>query len=59
VNLSVYDVSGRLVQTLINEHRNSGEHRVTFEPGFASSGSYFIKLTSDDLTETKKMMLLK
>jgi hypothetical protein len=59
VNLSVYDISGRLVQTLINENRISGQHEVRFEPATVNSGTYFIKLTSDKQTATKKMMLLK
>ncbi len=59
VNLSVYDISGRLVETLMDEHRIGGDHTVRFSPDFASSSTYFYRLTSDFGTETRKMMRLK
>jgi hypothetical protein len=59
VDLSVYDISGRLVKKLIDEHRASGETSVHFTPDFNASSTYFYKLTTDFGTETRKMMLLK
>ncbi len=59
VNLSVYDISGRRVQILINEDRLAGQHTVQFAPDQVSSNIYFLKLTTDDHTVTKKMMMLK
>ncbi len=59
VNLSVYDVSGRMVAQLINENRAAGENNVQFSPDYAASSTYFFKLTTDFGTETRKMMLLK
>ena len=59
VELSVYDVSGKLVRKLVAENRSAGENRVHFTPEFASSGTYFYKLTTDFGTETRKMMLMK
>jgi hypothetical protein len=59
VNLSVYDISGRLVETLINEHRASGVNTVQFSPDYSANSAYFYKLTTDFGSETRKMLLLK
>jgi hypothetical protein len=59
VNLSVYDISGRIVQTLIDENRASGSYQSIFTPKNASIGTYFYKLTTDDAVVSGKMMFLK
>lgn len=59
VKLSVYDVSGRVVETLIDENMTDGKHTVQFTPDYASSSTYFYKLTTDYSTVTRKMTLLK
>ncbi|KPL11232.1 MAG: hypothetical protein AMS26_20415 [Bacteroides sp. SM23_62] len=59
VNLSVYDISGRRVELLINENRIAGEHHIQFSPDQVSSNIYFLRLTTEDNTVTKKMMMLK
>ena len=59
VNLSVYDISGRRVELLINENRLAGLHEVQFAPSSGSSNIYFIRLTTEDNTVTRKMMMLK
>jgi hypothetical protein len=59
VNLSVFDISGRRVQVLLDENRLAGLNEVQFAPENASSNIYFIRLTTEDHTVTKKMMMLK
>jgi len=65
VDLSVYDVAGRLVRRLASGHHDSGEHRVTWDgesdAGQAvSSGMYFYRLeTADGRTASKRMLLIK
>ncbi len=59
VGLSVYDISGRLVASLVDGHQESGEHTATWNASEFSSGVYFYKLTTADYTATKKMHLLK
>ena len=46
VNLSIYDISGRLIETLINGKQESGEYHIIWTPK-VSAGTYFYKLTSD------------
>ena len=60
MTLKVYDMSGKLVQTLFeNELVGTGTNEVTFEASKLSSGVYFYTLSSDNYKETKKMMLVK
>jgi alpha-amylase len=59
VQLSVYDVTGRLVATLENGLRNAGSHVVPFDASALSSGMYFYKIEAGEFIETRKMMLIK
>ena len=57
--LSVYDILGRKVATLVNEELNPGIYEVDFVGSNFSSGIYFYKLETDGFSDTKKMVLLK
>jgi photosystem II stability/assembly factor-like uncharacterized protein len=60
VTLIVYDALGQEVSTLVNGHREAGNHTERFiADGKLTSGVYFYKLTAGDFTDTKKLMLLK
>lgn len=55
----VYDVMGRITETLVNERLNAGKYEVTWSGANYSSGIYFYQIQSLDYTETKKMLLIK
>ena len=61
VTLTVYDVLGRSVATLVNQQQQSGLYKVDFaNDGLpTSSGVYFYQLRINGLVITKKMILLK
>jgi hypothetical protein len=59
VELKVYDILGREVQTLVNNVQNPGSYNVTFNAVNLSSGVYFYKLKAGNFTEIKRMMLVK
>ncbi|NOS85050.1 MAG: T9SS type A sorting domain-containing protein [Ignavibacteria bacterium] len=59
VRLAVYDILGREVTTLINEHKNPGTYEVKFDASQLASGIYFYSLQTDRVTETKRMLLVK
>jgi hypothetical protein len=59
VKLSVYNVTGREVATLVNGWRDAGNHEVTFDATGLASGLYIYQLTSGDFHATGKMMLTK
>ncbi len=59
VKIIVYDITGREVQTLVNENMKPGVYEVTFEGSGFTSGVYFYKLQTENFTETKRMILVK
>ncbi|TKJ41150.1 hypothetical protein CEE37_05640 [candidate division LCP-89 bacterium B3_LCP] len=59
VLLSVYDVSGRLVETLVDGCRDAGIHEVTFDASRLSSGIYLYRLKTGEYSITGKMVLMK
>ena len=59
VTLTVYDVLGKLITTLVNENQEAGSYSVNFNAAELSNGIYFYKIQSDNFVKTNKMMLLK
>jgi hypothetical protein len=59
VSLEVYDMSGRKIKTLLNEHQPAGAHSMTFDAASLSSGMYFCRLTAGSLVDTKKLLVIK
>jgi len=59
VTLSVYDISGRQVATLVNGWRNAGSHEVVFDGSALASGIYIYRLSADNLSAVGKMVLMK
>ncbi|MCE1164568.1 MAG: T9SS type A sorting domain-containing protein, partial [Bacteroidetes bacterium] len=60
VVLKVYDVTGKTVSTLLNEHKNAGSYTVNFDAGYLSSGIYFYRLVTDNgASFTRKMVIQK
>ena len=59
VKLSVYNLLGQEVQTLVNGFKAAGVHTVSFEAKNLNSGIYLYKLEANGLTSVKKMTLLK
>jgi hypothetical protein len=57
--LSVFDLRGREITTLVNEQLQPGTYEVTFDGSNLPSGVYFYKLSSGDYSDTKKMILMK
>ncbi|TFH64834.1 MAG: T9SS type A sorting domain-containing protein [Candidatus Zixiibacteriota bacterium] len=64
VSLDIFDVLGRKVLTLINEHLTAGSKRVQWDgrdntETEVASGVYFYRLQTGDHVEVRKMVLLK
>jgi hypothetical protein len=57
--LKVFDVLGREVATLVDEIKQAGEYKVTWDAAKMASGIYFYRLQAGAFVETKKMMLIK
>lgn len=59
VKVSVFNVLGEEVATLVNEFREAGTHEVKFNATGLNSGIYFCRFESDSFSDIKKMMLVK
>jgi len=58
-NLSIYDITGRKIDEIIDKFLSKGEYTQKWDGTNFSSGIYFYKLTTDDFSSTKKMVLIK
>jgi hypothetical protein len=64
VSLEVYNIKGQLIKTLQNGYTDAGEHSVVWigddENGQkVTSGIYFYRLQTENMSKTRKMLLLK
>jgi hypothetical protein len=59
VQMSVYDIKGRLVERLVAGVLSAGSHTVEWQARGVASGIYFYRLQVGDFSQTKKMILLK
>ncbi len=59
VNLTIVDLLGQEVQSLVDGWQTPGVHQVTFNAEGLNSGVYFYQLHAGDFTITRKMILLK
>ena len=60
VSLRVYDTIGRDVKTLLHgEVLSAGTHTVTLNAASLTTGLYFCRLDADDISQTRKMVVLK
>ncbi len=59
VRLSVYDVLGRRVQTLVDSQMPAGRHVTNFDAALLSSGTYLYRIEAGPFSTTRKMMLVK
>ncbi len=59
VELTVYDVLGAKVATLVSERMNPGNHSYTFDASRLPGGVYFYRLQVGEFQDVKKMILLR
>ena len=59
VTLTIFDITGRRVTTLVNKPMNAGTHTQTFNASALSSGIYFYRLDAGSYSDVQKMTLIK
>ena len=59
VQLSIFNILGEEIKTLLNEERPAGKYSVQFNAHNLASGIYFYRLQADSFIELKKMILIK
>jgi len=64
VNLDIFDISGKIIKSLISEYKASGVHKIEWDGRDAlgnqvSSGVYFYRLKSEKFNNTRRMLLIR
>jgi hypothetical protein len=59
VTITVFNVLGQKVATLVDGQKDAGVHVVEFDGSAQASGMYFYRIDTESFSETKKMVMLK
>jgi len=59
VDMAIYNILGQKVYTLINEFQNQGYHIVNFDASQLATGVYIYRITANNFSASKKLLLLK
>ena len=59
VSICVYDVSGRVIETLINDELDAGHYNASWDGKSSAAGVYFIRMETPANSSTIKTLLLK
>jgi hypothetical protein len=58
VTLRIYDIFGRVVETLVDKTQSPGRYAVTWQASAAATGVYFCQLTTPAASFTRKLLLI-
>jgi hypothetical protein len=59
VKLSIYNILGQKVATLVNKKQSAGRYKAEWDASGFASGIYFYQIKTDNHFEVRKMMLMK
>jgi len=59
VEISIYDINGKKVETLIKAYQNIGSYSVEWNASQYPSGIYIYKIIADEFVDVNKILLLK
>ncbi len=59
VQLTIYNILGQKVATLINQKMSAGSHSISFDASRLASGMYIYRLKAGNNVSEKKMILIK
>ena len=59
INLSVYNISGQLIENLKNGYQNAGNYEIVWDASQQPSGIYLLRLQSENESFNQKLMLMK
>ncbi len=59
VNLTVYNMLGQPIATLVNQQLSAGDHQVQFNALDLGSGTYIYRIQAGSFISSKRMMLVK
>ncbi len=58
-SLHIYDITGRLVETLLDKTHATGKYEITWNASSMPSGVYFVQLSNGESVQTQKLIILK
>jgi hypothetical protein len=58
ITISVYNVLGKKIKTLVNEPQTAGLHQIDFNADTLSNGVYYYELIVGEKRQTRKMLLM-
>ena len=59
IKLTVFDITGKELETLLNDNLSAGSYEFKWDATQYSSGIYFYRIQSQDFVETRRMLLVK
>ncbi|MBK8943896.1 MAG: T9SS type A sorting domain-containing protein [Ignavibacteriae bacterium] len=59
VKIKIYDIIGREVATILNKNLSAGSHELPFDASSLESGVYVYRISANNFSDSKKMILMK
>ena len=59
VKIDIFDITGRVIETIVNRELEAGYYEINWDASKFSSGVYFYTIHAGDFLQTKKMVLVK
>jgi hypothetical protein len=59
ITIAVYDVLGRRVARLVDGPKEAGIHQASLAAGRLPSGTYFVRMQTDGVSETRRLVVVK
>jgi len=59
VQLELFNIQGKLVETLFSGRQEAGDHKIEWNAGHLASGVYYYRLRAGNFSDIKKMILIK
>ncbi len=59
VTMNIYDIAGAKVTTLVNRQQGAGQHEISFDANGLVGGFYFCELKAGNLTQVRKMAVIR
>ncbi|MBK7105702.1 MAG: T9SS type A sorting domain-containing protein [Ignavibacteriae bacterium] len=59
VKVKIYDIIGREVATILNKNLSAGSHELPFDASNLESGVYVYRISANNFSDSKKMILMK
>ncbi|MDY6787620.1 MAG: T9SS type A sorting domain-containing protein, partial [candidate division WOR-3 bacterium] len=59
VDISIYDISGRMVNNIVSGVKKAGIYKININASNYSAGTYFIRMKSDEYDHAERMTIVR